>query len=322
MPQAPFVIQPRLTAISLAYRNTTLIADQVLPRIPVDSETFKWSLYKKEDGYTIPDTKVGRKSSVNEIDWSASESSASTQDYALDDLIPFFDVEAAKAAQLTQGVMPIDPEARSTQLLTDLIALDRENRVATKIFGSGSYAAGNTATLSGTSQWSDRTNSDPVNAILAAIDAMIVRPNSAVFGRATWTQLRQHPKVVAAIFTQGGNAAQGGVVARQAVADLLELQNIYIGEAYANTAKKGQTGAFSRLWGKHAAFLYLNPAVQSTEGGLTYGFTAQWGQRLAGTIVNDTTVGMRGGTRVRVGEAVQEIIAANDTGYLFINAVA
>jgi hypothetical protein len=322
MPQAPFVIQPRLTAITLAYRNLLLIADQVLPRMPVDSESFKWSQYTKEDGYTIPDTKVGRKSSVNEIDWSGTEQTASTQDYGLEDLIPYFDVRAAEAAMATQGVKPIDPEARSTQLLSDLIALDRENRVATLVFGSGNYPAANKATLSGTSQWSDRTNSDPINAILAAMDAMIVRPNTAVFGRATWTQLRQHPKVVAAVFTMGGNAAAGGVASRQAVADLLEVNQLIIGEAYVNTAKKGQTGSFSRLWGKHAAFLYLDPAVQGPDGGLTFGFTAQWGQRIAGTVMNDSSVGLRGGTRVRVGEAVKEVIAASDTGYLFTNAVA
>src|SRR5690348_15759212 len=120
MAQAPFVIQPRLTAITLAYRNQRLVADDVLPRIPVDSQTFKWSQYSKGDAFTIPDTRVGRKGDVNEIDWTATEQTASTKDYGLEEAIPYYDVQAAQAARNTQGVYPIDPEARSTELLSDL----------------------------------------------------------------------------------------------------------------------------------------------------------------------------------------------------------
>src|SRR5258705_9190403 len=118
MSQAPFVVQPRLTAIALAYRNVRFIADSVLPRVPVDSQTFKYSTFTKEDAFTVPDTKVGPKSRVNEIDWTANESTAATQDYALEDAIPYFDVQAAQAAQAAQGVTPIDPEARSTELIS------------------------------------------------------------------------------------------------------------------------------------------------------------------------------------------------------------
>ena len=71
MSQAPFTIQPRLTAIAMAYRNQDLVADMLLPRVRVDSPTFKYSKYALADGFTIPDTRVGRKSAVNQIDWTA-----------------------------------------------------------------------------------------------------------------------------------------------------------------------------------------------------------------------------------------------------------
>lgn len=53
----------------------------------------------------------------------------------------------------------------------------------------------------------------------------------------------------------------------------------------------------------------------------TYGFTAQFGQSVAGTIP-DQRKGLRGGQIVRVGESVKEVIAANDAGYLFAAAIA
>ena len=65
---APFVIQPHLTAIAIAYQNGRMIADAVLPRVPVPGSTFKYTVYDKRDTFTIPDTKVGRTSRPNEVD--------------------------------------------------------------------------------------------------------------------------------------------------------------------------------------------------------------------------------------------------------------
>lgn len=323
MAQAPFVIQQRLTAITLAYRNAAFIADAVLPRVPVGSSAFKWSKYTLLDGFNIPDTRVGRKSKPNEIDWTAAEQNDSTNDYALDDAIPYSDTANAQAAATAQGVKPIDPEARSTLLLSDLVALDRENRVSTSVFALATYPVAQRSTLSGTSQWSDFTNSDPLSAILTALDTCLVRPNIGVIGQATWTKLRTHPKITAAIYPQGGNATGGATaVARAALADLLELDEIIVGQSWYNSAKPGQTASMARLWGKHAAFLYRAPQILSTDSTITFGFTAEFGSRISGTVQNDPNIGMRGGTRVRVGEAVKEVIAANDAAYFFQNAVA
>lgn len=322
MAQAPFVIQPQLTAIALAYRNEKFVADDVLPRVPVESPNFKWSQYTKGDAFTVPDTRVGRKGDVNEIDWSATEQTTSTKDYGLEDAIPYSDVMAAQAAQRTQGVMPIDPQARSTELLTDLVQLDRELRVANVVNNPNTYPTANKTTLSGSSQWSDYTNSDPVTAILTTMDSMLIRPNKLVLGRAVYTKLRMHPKIVSAVFALGGNAATGGIVSRQAIADLLELDEIIVGEGWYNTAKKGQAVNVQRVWGKSAILFYQNPVLASPQGVMTFGFTAQWGDRIAGVIEQDPDIGLRGGTRVRVGESVQEVIAAPDTGYLFQAAVA
>jgi len=88
MSQAPFPIDPRLSQIALAYRNQSLIADLVLPRVPVAKEEFKWLKHKKEEGFTIPDTTTGRKGRVNEVSFTASEETSSTRDYGLEDPIP------------------------------------------------------------------------------------------------------------------------------------------------------------------------------------------------------------------------------------------
>lgn len=310
MANAPFVIQPQLTAIALAYQNARFVADDVLPRFGVDRQEFKYTKYTLEDSFTIPDTKVGRTSKPNEINWSATEGVSATADYGLEDAVPYADTQNA------QGT-PVNPEARSTELLTDLIGLDREKRVADLVFNAATYPAANKTTLSGTSQWSDFTNSDPLSAIFTAMDGMLVRPNILVVGRAVFTKLIMHPKIVKAFH---GNSGDSGVVSRQFLAQLFELDDVIVGEGWYNTAKPGQTASLARLWGKHAALLYRNP-LATTQRGVTFGITAQWGGRIAGTRP-DPDIGLRGGTRIRVGESVKELVLASDTGYFFQNAVA
>lgn len=310
MATAPFVVIPELTAVAVAYRNASLIADMVLPRVPVGKKEFRWQKYALADSFTLPDTKVGRKGQPALVEFGSTEVNDACLDYGLDDLVPNDDIAQAEGGQ--------DPLALATTRLTELVALDRERRVANLVFAAGTYAAGNQQTLSGTSQFSDFTNSDPLGVILAALDACVMRPNEAVFGQAVWTKFRQHPKVVKAVL---GNAGDSGVVSRQAVAELLELQAIHVGQGFLNTAKPGQTASLSRVWGKHIALLHKNPLGGPDGAITTFGFTAQFGTKVGGT-AEDGSIGLRGGKRVRSGESVKECVSANDLGYFIQNAVA
>jgi hypothetical protein len=121
---------------------------------------------------------------------------------------------------------------------------------------------------------------------------------------------------------QGGLTATG-VASKQAVADLLELDAIHVGESFYNSAKKGQAASYARLWGKHASFLRIDRNVRTVRGMAmpTFAFTAQWQNRFAGTIT-DPKRGIRGGTTVRVGEQLKELVSFTEAGCHFHDAVA
>jgi hypothetical protein len=314
MATAPFPVDPVLTGIALAYRNEGYIADQVMPRVnPIlGKEEFTYTRMTLAEGFTIPNTLVGRKSNPTEVEFTGTRVTGRTQDYGLDDVIPSNDM-----ANAANGY---DPRAFAVEGLADLIDQDREQRVANTVFANATYPAANRVTLSGTAQWSDQTNSNPLNAILAALDIPVLRPNIAVFGQATWTQLRQHPRIVTAIFGQTANA---GAVSRQQVAELLELDEIIVGKSFTNSARRGQAPVLQRLWGKHAAFLRRDLLATSAEESnrITFGVTFQFGQRFAGAM-EEPKIGLRGSTRVRVGESLSETVVANDVAYYFENAVA
>ena len=302
MPKAPFPIDPALMAIAIAFKNQRMIADEVLPRSVVGKQEFKYLEHTMAEGFTIPDTKVGRKSQPNQVEFSATEKTGATEDYGLDDPIPQVDIDNAPPNY--------NPLGRATEGIMNLVELDREVRVAGTVFNAATYGTNNKVTLSGTDQFSDFTNSDPLGVLTGALDSMIMRANIMTIGRPAFSVLARHPQIVKAVH---GNSGDSGIARRRDIADLLELEDILVGEAWVNTARKGQAMTLSRTWGKHIALTYRDKTAD-TRNGVTFGVTAQFGSRISGSIP-DKDIGLRGGQRVRAGESVKEVICAADLGY-------
>ncbi|MUI52382.1 phage capsid protein, partial [Pseudomonas aeruginosa] len=139
MSNAPFPIDPELTAIAIAYRNGRMIADEVLPRVPVGKQEFKYWKYDLAQGFTVPETLVGRKSKPNEVEFSATDETSSTEDHGLDAPVPQADIDDAPTNY--------NPLGHATEQTTNLILLDREARTSKLVFNPNSYAAGNKRTL-------------------------------------------------------------------------------------------------------------------------------------------------------------------------------
>lgn len=319
--QYPFEVQARLSQIALATSPKNMIADLVCPRVPVPAELFLYTVLDSDALFTEVDTHIGRKSSANEVEFGSKDLPASTEDWGLEDFIPKKDVDAARAAGAN-----FDPFSVATIGLATLVSLARERRVSTLYQDLNSYDASLRTTLSGTDQWSDQTNSTPITQILEVFDNMVVRPNIAVFNLRVWRFLRTHPEAVAMALNRtvgtGGMAARG-VLTKQAVADLLELDEIHVGETFANTAKKGQASNREPLWGNHASFLKISRDVQSVQGFVEpfFALTGELGTRATSTRQDDSR-GVKGGQAVKVVEQLKELLIAKEAGYHFHNAVA
>lgn len=322
-PVRPFTVDPILTAIAIGYRNpaSALIADQVLPRTPVGAEKFKWTKYPLEEAFNVPDARVGRLGRVQQLEFGGSDQTDAVEDWGLEAPVPYGDIDAAAEAR-ARGVSAYDPEGHATMMLTDTIANIREVRVAALVHNLNTYAAARRVTLAGNSQFSDYANSDPIGVIKTGIEGtLIFPPNTMVMGRAVWSKLSSHPKIVNAV---KGNLTDQGIVTRQQFLDLFSgegITQVLVGDAWYNTAKPGQAANLARAWGKHIALIHLNPIANPQGGGITFGLTAQYGSRISGRM-EDRDVGLQGGVRIRTGERLKELIVAQDVGYFVQNAVA
>lgn len=306
-PNSPLVIVPSLSAVAIKYRQKGMIADKVLPRVTVDKQEFIALSDRMGEWITPPDTTVGRTSNVNKLANSAQDPTyLATVNQGLDEPVPNQDQMNGPSESAL---------ARAVQRVMGFVELRRELRAATILTTSGNFAY--TSTLSGTSQWSDKTNSNPLDKLLTELDKPFMRPNKIVMGRDVWTQLSMHPKMIEAAFWAG---AQSGKVTKEQVAALLEVDEIIVGDGWINSAKKGQTVSKARIWGKFCAGIYLGDGGNSDSGNL-WGYTAQFGGRIAGTIINPN-IGLFGGVDVRAGESVREAVAAPEFGFLISAAIA
>lgn len=295
-----------LTAIAIGYKNDKVnyIADKIFPYIPVGEPNFRYNEYPVEEGFSVPDTKVGRISKPNIVEFSAVSKTASVEDYGLDAPVPDYDV--------TRAPKNYDPRARATEGITDLILLDRELRCARLARDLNNYA--HKETLAEGSRFTDEA-SDPLRILLEARDKMILGANTLLLGMNVWTALRLHPKIVKATH---GNSGDSGAASREAVAELLELSDIIVGKSRHDSAKKGQKAVITPCWEDVCALLYLNDNADNNNG-ITFGYTARFGNKVAATYF-DKDMGLRGAEVIRVGESCKELVVAKECGYFFEGA--
>ena len=75
MANTAYPVNPQLTALAMAWRNpaVSLIADEVLPRVAT-AKKFSYTEYDQAQGFTVPNTQVGRKSEPTQVSFAGKRS--------------------------------------------------------------------------------------------------------------------------------------------------------------------------------------------------------------------------------------------------------
>ena len=311
MPDISMVhIDQALTEVSVAYRNTQYVADSVFPVVPVSKQSNKYFIYSKDNFRTLDDARrPGAR--ANEIEWTLSTDTYYCEGHALAQAIP--DELRANADQA------IDVDVDTTEVLTDLVYLQREILVASKATDSGVITQ--SATLSGNSQWSDYTNSDPITAIedqKATILKQIGHlPNSILVSYPVFKTLRNHPKIIDRF-----KYSQVAVVQPDHLKSVFNVDNFYIGSAIKNLAKEGASDNLDYIWGKNALLFYRPPAPGRRTVSLGYQFSLAFGANNGGFFVKRYRDEARTADVVEVQLYFDAKVVAANAAYLWLSAVA
>lgn len=252
---------PLLTDAMVRYRNDNFIAEQVFPVLPVTKEQDYIFVFDKENLRSPKNSQRGLYDRAERVDYGLSQ-------VAMPTLIERALEQPVAWKVKNQAQDPLQPEIAATNNLTEKIAIEKEVALATYLANTSNVTQN--VTLSGTTQWSDYTNSHPLVAIQAGADVILQNslkaPNVAVLGRQVFTQLRNHPDVTDRV-KYTARATQQEIA--NALADLFDVDRVYVGTAAQNTAKEGQTATTAFIWGKYFWLMYVAPvpAIETVSAG-------------------------------------------------------
>ena len=330
----PFPADPVRTAVVQMYLEPGMIADQALPPTPpAAAKEFEYVKFRPGDAFEVPDTRLGRKSTPNEIEIPGDLVQGATEHHGLTDAVPLEDRDTAAA---NQGFP--NPADTAVLLLTHLLKLAREVRTANAVFGAASYAAAFKTTLGANDKF-DNDNSDPWGLLEDSINKPYFRPNTAVFGQEAWSKFRRHPSVLAA--TNRASGAKEGLARRADVAEQLEIDTLLVGRSRIASNAEGQDLALRRAWGDSVALIYRGafnasgmpggdagsegtgmPPMLGDRRMPTFGFTQVYVPLEVRSRINEG-IGIKGAEEIVVRESCLEVISGGDGfGYLISDVLS
>ena len=293
-----------LTGVSVRYTNDELIADQVMPVVPVKKESDFYYKYTRD--WRLPQSKRAMGAEANEIDWNVSTDTYACEEYALKDLIP----DRLRANQDT----PLNVDVDTTEYLTELIQVGREKRVADIAFAGATYGT-QTSALSGANQWDDYAGSDPIGDVRSAKATVHAAsgkmPNVMVVGIQVHLKLLDHPDILERI-----KYTQRGVITADILAALFEVDKYIVGKALYDSSLEGVAENLGYIWGKNVALIYAeaSPGIKKVSFG--YQFQSR------GFRVKKWREEKRDGDMVEAGEIRDEKVVAATCGYLYTTVIS
>ena len=226
------------------------IADKTTPRKSVIFDTDAILNYDKSH-LIKENTRVGPKSVTPTFEFSfGDEVTYKTKAYGMKSLVT--------RKEMQRSDKPVDADKDTMQALTEIIAVDREIRVATAMLNTTTFTS---VTLVGATQWTAKATSTPVDnletAVVAVRNASGMLPNAIIADWEVFFRLANHPDVMAANNLVGKGPLKRETVL-QVIADWLGINPI-VGSAMYNTAKEGAIASLSTTWANDVFIGYINP---------------------------------------------------------------
>lgn len=272
-------IDQALTTLSIAYQNDGYIGDRILPAIPVEKRSDRYFVYGRE-AFKKRDDLVRPGGEAPEWERTLSQDSYVCERHAQKQLIT--DDERRESDQ------PLNPDADAVEILTDAVMNNRE--FAQVAVATDPTQVTQNLALSGTSQWSDYTNSTPLtllkNAKITVRQGVLKEATDFTISYEGGLTLADHPSLKDLVkYTDPNNISSSGLP------NVLRGLKVNEAGAFIDTANDGQTPSMSTAFGKNALVHFTNPNPGLKTISFAYTFEAP-----------DATTGVRGFATMRIRE--------------------
>jgi hypothetical protein len=311
MSQTRAQIDKFLTMASKGYMPQGFIGDQVLPVVSVKQDSGKLAGYGNNHLRIVNTVYGGRGKAPRFESITRSSDSYYIEDHGLEGMVT--------AADYRNVEDPYDAEKDETMGLVTVLKLGREKSLADAL-GSTSNLTQNT-TLSGTSQFSDYVNSDPLGKFKTAQEAVYdgcgAAPDTAVMSWKVANTLSYHPGILEAL---GFTMNRAGTLKDAEIASAMKVQRLLVGQPKYNSANLGQSDSLADVWGKNIVFGVMPTSAQKFQVSLGYQVrrlgetpfqTSKWAHE-----------NPRGATGILVTDAYDDLLSNVLAAYLIKDAIA
>jgi hypothetical protein len=323
-PSSVHIDQP-LTNLTLAYAQSqeNFIADKVFPTVGVSKQSDKYYIYDRANMNRTGDVaKLAPRTEVNRIGMTLSTSSYFADVYGLG-------MDFDEQTLANEDAM-LDIRSAGAETLAMRLMIHREEQFATNFFSTGVWGTDNT--LSGTSQWSDYTNSTPIQDVTAARRVVQLasggfKPNTMVVGKEVRDKLINHPDILARL-NGGATVTNTALITDAKLAEIFEVENFYVMEAVKNSSVEGVAESNAFIGGKNALLAYTpsTAGLMSPAAGLTFAWNNLEGVNNLGITVesfsDDALKRQQIAEMIQVKMSYDMKVVGADLGYLFAAAVA
>ena len=290
------------------------LGPSIMPVVGVSKQSDKYRIWDKDFWFKVPDTRRAPATRPKQVEFGVSSAGYYASNYAIEGTIPFEDLDNDDAQELEESV------ARGVM---QLLLLDQENRIASLLTTAANVGSGNA--LSGTAQWSDRANSDPVSDVttgrLWIQKGTGVKPSTMVSGQEAHDALLLHPDMIDRV--KGAQVATAGSI-EAAIAPIFGVRKYFIGSVPKQNAAEGlptSASSMTFIWGKNVSLFYATETPGRATPSGVYAF--RW--KPAG--FTDFVVETKDDTDIkarikRINYFQDEKITASDMTYLLSSVVA
>lgn len=311
-----------LTNISVAYlqRAENFIADKVFPVVPVDKQSDKYFVYSKNDW--LRDEARVRTDGTESV---GSGYNITTDTYYADVYAIHKDIGDQTRANADA---PINVDREAAEFVTHRLLTRREIQFVNDFMTTGKWSKDITGvaaspTTNQTVQWSDYTNSDPIEDIEAGKASILsttgLEANTLVLGYDVFRRLKNHPDLVDRIKYTSSQTITEDMLAR-----MFDIERVLVSKSVKATNAEGATGAYSFTTGKTALLCHVapNPGILTPSAGYTFSWTGV--SQGMGLTIGTSSFRLESlrATRVEAELAFDNKVVASDLGYFWNTIVA
>jgi len=235
-------------------QNEGYVADMVAPRLKVSKASNEYFIYDAETALKIQAGVRARAGRAPESTYTLSTDSYLARIIAAEDKIAREDQRDADAA--------VNLRIDTTDYLMDQIRRFREDEVATLMTDTTSYAATNSVTLSGVTQWDNGSFAGSIKQDIRDGMEVIrqtsggVKPNMIVIPSEVASFLAGNDEILDLVkYTHESLLVDGFLP------PMLFGMKVVVPGSTKNTANILQTASYADIWGKNVIMLHVPPAV-------------------------------------------------------------